>query len=160
MRAFAVGVFVLGTPVWSEDDALVHAVGFALTGTNDVPPKVIGKLANCVFAINYDLFHLNNIYADRIKIQAWQDRRFGKLEQGVTVELEGGETVFETTVEPPKDDGSELTQHMRAESPNMFTAHQYAYTHYRLHLSTNNLEGVKRAWQYIYSHGCTSKQAS
>src|SRR5690349_22829574 len=159
MRAFAVGVFVLGTPVWSEDDALVHAVGFALTGTNDVPPKVIGKLANCVFAINYDLFHLNNIYADRIKIQAWQDRRFGKLEQGVTVELEGDGIVLETTVEPPKDDVSELTQHMRAESPDMFNAHQYAYTHYRLHLSTKDLEGVKRAWQYIYSHGCAGKRS-
>ena len=113
-----------------------------------------------ILIIVIDLFHLNNVYLDRIKIQAWQDRRFGKVEHGVTDELQGPESVFETTAEPPKDDGSELMQHMRAQSPGIFSPHQYAYTHYRLHLQTDNLEGVKRAWQYIYSHGCTGKQSS
>lgn len=76
---FAVGlVFILGSPVWAENDALIRAVGFALTGTNDVEPKVIGDIANCVFAINNELFRLNNVYTDRIKIQGWHDRRLRK----------------------------------------------------------------------------------
>ena len=121
-------MFILGSPVWAENDSLIRAVGFALTGTNDVEPKVIGDIANCVFAIKNELFRLNNVYTDRIKIQGWQDRRFGKLEQGVTVELHGGEIVFEITVEPPNDDGSELMRQMRAESPDMFKPHHYTYT--------------------------------
>jgi hypothetical protein len=158
---FAVGiVFILGYPVWAESDPLMRAVGFALTGTDDADPKVIGDRANCVFAIKNKLFRLNNVYTDQIKIQGWQDRRLGKLEQGVTVELHGGEIVFEITVEPPKDDGSELIRQMRAESPDMFKPHHYTYTRYELYLSTINQDEVKRAWQYIYSHGCTGKRAS
>ena len=158
---FAVGVvFLLGGPVCAETDLLMRAVRFALTGTNEVEPKVIGNIANCVFAIKNELFRLNNVYTDRIKIQGSQDRRFGKLEQSVTVELYGGEIVFEITVEPPNDDGSELMRHMRAESPEMFKPHHYTYTRHELFLPTNDQDGVKRAWQYIYGHGCTGKPAS
>jgi hypothetical protein len=113
-----------------------------------------------IVSINNEQFRLNNVYSDRIKIQGWQDRRFGKLEQGVTIDLHGGEIVFEITVEPPNDDGSELMRQMRAESPDMFKPHHYTYTRSELNLPTNNQDGVKRAWQYIYSHGCTGKQAS
>jgi hypothetical protein len=49
---------------------------------------------------------------------------------------------------------------MRAQSPEMFTPHQYTYTQYKLHLPTNDQDGVKRAWQHIYSHGCTGKRTS
>jgi hypothetical protein len=158
-HACAVGiVFSLG-PVWAESDSLISAVEFALTGTNHVEPQVIGNVSNCVFVIKNELFRLDNVYTDRIKIQRWQDRRFGKLEQGVTVELHGSETVFEITTDSPKDDSSELTKHMRAESPEMFSPHHYTYTHYRLHLPTNDEEGVKRAWQRIYTDGCSGKRS-
>lgn len=156
---FAVGVvFIVGSPVGAQNASLIRAVGFALTGTNNVQPKVVGDIANCVFAIKNELFRLNNVYTDRIKIQGWQDRRFGKLDPGVTVELHGGEIVFEITVEPPNDDGSELMRHMRAESPEMFKPHHYTYTRHELFLPTNDQDGVKGAWQYIYSHGCTGKR--
>jgi hypothetical protein len=158
---FAVGaVFFVGSPVCAQNDSLIRTVGFALTGTNNVQPKVVGDIANCVFAIKNELFRLNNVYTDRIKIQGWQDQRFGKLDQGVTIELHGGEIVFEITIESPNDDGSELMRHMRAESPEMFKPHHYYYTRHELFLPTNDQDGVKGAWQYIYSHGCTGKQAS
>jgi hypothetical protein len=158
---FLTGVgFILSSPVWAENNSsLLRAVGFALTGSDDIEPKVIGSIGNCVFAIKNELFRLDNVYTDQIKIQGWQDRRFGKLEQGVTVELHGSETVFEITSDPPKDDGSDLTKHMHAESPEMFSPHHYTYTHYKLHLPTNDQDGVKNTWQYIFSHGCTGKRS-
>jgi hypothetical protein len=143
---FAVGaVFLLGCPVGAETDLFIRAVGFALTGSDNANPTVIGDRASCVFAVKNDLFRLNNVYTDRIKIQGSQDRRFGKLEQGVTVELHGGEIVFEETVDPPKDDGSELTRQMRLESPQMFEPHHYSYTRHELDLPTNDQDAVKTA---------------
>jgi hypothetical protein len=157
--AFAVGaVFLLGCPVWAEADLLMRAVGLALTGTNDAQPTVIDR-ASCVFAIKNELFRLNNVYSDRIKIQGWQKQWLGSLEQTVTVELHGDGIVFEETVEPPNDDGSELMRQMRLQSPNIFEPHHYAYTRHELYLSTKDQDGVKRAWQYVYSHGCTGKRA-
>jgi hypothetical protein len=156
---FAVGaVFLLGGPVWAETDSLMRALGFALTGGDDADLKVIDR-ANCVFAIKNELFHLNNVYTDRIEIQGSQKQRLGVLEQWLTVTLQGGEIIFEKTVEPPTDDGSELTRQMRVESPEMFKPHHYAYTLYELYLPTNDQDGMKRAWQYVYSNGCSGKRA-
>jgi hypothetical protein len=156
---FAVGVvFFFGCPVPAETDLLMRAVGFALTGSNDADVRVIGDRAGCVFAIKNEVFRLNNVYADRVKIQGSQRQWLGVPEQRVTVELHGDEIVFEETVEPPKDDGSELSRKMRAESPSMFEPHHYTYTRHEFFLSTNDHDGVKRAWQYIYSHGCAGKR--
>jgi hypothetical protein len=136
----------------------MRAVGFALTGTETTDLKVVDR-ANCVFALKNELFRLNNVYTDRIKVQAWHEGRFGKIEQGVTVDLEGGAIVFETTVEPPDDDGSELMRQMRAKSPEIFKSHQYTYTRQKLRLATSDQDRVKTAWQYVYSHGCIGKRA-
>jgi hypothetical protein len=152
-------VFLLGRSACAETDVFVRAVGFALTGSDNADLKVIGNRANCVFAIKNELFRLNNVYTDRIKIQGWQDRRFGNLEQGVKVELHGSEIVFEIDVDPPKDDGSELTRQMRLQSPSMFEPHHYTFTQHELYLPTNNQDGVNTAWQYVYSHGCTGKRS-
>jgi len=151
---FAVGVLLLLVrSVCAETDALMHAAGFALTGSGDVDTKVIGDPAECVFGIKNDLFRLNNVYTDLIKIEAHQRQRLGGLEQWVTVTLQGEGVVFETTVEPPQDDGTELVRQMRMQSPELFTPHHYTYTQ-----STKDQDGVKRAWQYLYSHGCTGKR--
>jgi hypothetical protein len=155
---FAVGVvFLLGGPVWAEADSLMRAVGFALTGSDNADLKVIDR-ASCVFAIKNELFRLNNVYTDRIKIQGRQRQSFGVLEQLVTVTLQGDDIVFEKTVEPPMDDGSELMRQMRVHSPSMFAPHHYSYTLHELYLATNDQDGVKTAWQYVYSHGCTGKR--
>jgi hypothetical protein len=153
----AVGVVcLLGGPVCAETD-LMRAVGFALTGSDNADLKVIDR-ASCVFAIKNELFRLNNVYTDRIKIQGRQRQSFGALQQSVTVTLQGDDIVFEETVDPPKDDGSELMREMRAASPEIFKSHHYAYTRHELYLLTNDQDGVKTAWQYVYSHGCNGKR--
>jgi hypothetical protein len=55
----------------AETDLFMRAVGFALTGSDDADPKIIGDRAKCVFAINNDIFRLNNVHTDRITIQGW-----------------------------------------------------------------------------------------
>jgi hypothetical protein len=154
---FAAGLaFPLGCSVWAESDLFMRAVGFALTGTDDVDVKVIDRIS-CVFAIKNEVFRLNNVYADRIKIQGSQTR-LGVPGQRVTVELLGSEVVFEKNVEPPRDDGSEVMRQMRVQSPSLFEPHHYTYTQHELFLATNDQDRVKTAWQYIYSHGCTGKR--
>jgi hypothetical protein len=149
-------VCLLGGPVCAETDLLMRAVGFALTGSDKADLKVIDR-ASCDFAIKNELFRLNNVYTDRIKIQGRQRQSLKVLEQWVTVTLQGDDTIFEQTVEPPADDGSELMRQMRVQSPSMFEPHHYSYTQHELHLATNDQDGVKAAWQYVYSHGCTGK---
>jgi hypothetical protein len=104
-----------GVTARAETDVFMRAVGFALTGRDDADPKVIGDRAKCVFAINNDIFRLNNVYADRIAIQGWQ-RQQG-LEQWVTVELHGDDVVLEETTEPLKDDGSEQYENYVRQCP-------------------------------------------
>jgi hypothetical protein len=151
-------VFLLCCPVGAETDEFMRAVGFALTGSDKADLKVIDR-AGCVFGTKNGLFRLNNVYTDRIKIQGRQRQSFGALEQTVTVTLQGDDIVFEETVDPPKDDGSELMRQMRVASPEMFKPHHYSYTRHELYLTTNDQDGVKTAWQYVYSHGCTGKRA-
>ena len=118
-------MFLLGAPIWAEPDVFMRAVSFALTGRDDADPKVIGARTNCVFAINNDLFRLNNVHTDRLTIQGWHRQRAWGLEQWVTVRLHGDDVLFEETIEPPKDDGSELMRQMRESSPELFKSHHY-----------------------------------
>ena len=70
----------------------------------------------CIWIKN-DLFRLNNVYTDLIKIEAHQRQWLGVLEQWVTVTLQGEGVVSETTIEPPQNDGSELVRQMRMQVP-------------------------------------------
>jgi hypothetical protein len=151
-------VFLLGCPVWADSDVFMRMVGFALTGSDNADTKVIGDRANCVFAIKDELFRLNNVYNDRINVRTFQPRR-GDPTAWITLTLQGDGTVYEQTIEPPRDDGSETMRKMRAEYPDFFRARHYTYREYELHLTTNDQDKVKTAWQYIYSHGCTGKQS-
>jgi hypothetical protein len=142
-----------------ETDVFMRAVGFALTGSDDADPKVVGDRANCVFAIKNDVYHLNNVQTDRITIQGWQSQRPWGLEQWIAVGLHGDDVVFEETTEPPKDDDSQTMQQLRAAIPEMFKSHHNTYKEHELHLTTSDLDRVKRAWAYIYSHGCVGKKS-
>jgi hypothetical protein len=155
--ACALWLIASGAFARSEPDAFISSVGFALTGSDDAVPKVIGDRTNCVFAINNEIFRLNNVHADRIIIKGGSRQRPWGLERWVTVALPGDDVVFEETIEPPKDDGSELMRHMRELSPELFKAQHYTLTEHELHLSTNDQDRVKRAWQYIYSNRCIGK---
>jgi hypothetical protein len=49
--AFAVALMLAcGAAARGEPDAFVSVVGFALTGSDDAEPKVIGNRADCIFA--------------------------------------------------------------------------------------------------------------
>lgn len=152
-------LLALSATARGETDVFMRAVGFALTGSDDADPKIIGDRANCVFAINKDVYHLNNVQTDRIRIQGWQRQQVWGLEQWVSVELHGDDTVFEETTEPPKDDGSDFMRQLRLTSPDMFTPHHYTYKERELHLTTNDQDRVTRAWTYIYSHGCAGQKS-
>ena len=141
-----------------ETNVFMRAVGFALTGSDDAEPRVIDR-ANCVFAVKNDVYRLNNVHVDRIKVQGWQQQKPWGLDQWVTVELHGDDIVFEETTDPMKDDGSEFTRQLRVASPDMFKSHHNTYKEHELHLDTNDQDRVTRAWTYIYGHGCTGKQS-
>lgn len=129
VRAFAlvVGLFLVCGAAHSETDVLLRTVGFALTDSDDSEPKVIGDRANCVFAIKNDVFHLNNVQFDRIKIQRWASKNLYAVECWVTVQLHGDDVGFEETTEPAKDDGSEFMRQLRQQDPTVFQSHHYTY---------------------------------
>ena len=125
LRVFAFGVvFFQGCPVWAESDVFMRMVGYALTGSDNSDTRAIGDRVNCVFAIKNELFRLNNVYADRINIRPFQPRR-GDPAVWITLTLQGNGIVFEQTIEPPKDDGSEAMQRMRADNPDFFRTRHY-----------------------------------
>jgi hypothetical protein len=157
--AFALGIVaLLGSPIRADSDVFMRMVGVALTGSDNADIKVIGDRANCVFAVKNELYRLNNVYTDRINFRTFEPEA-GNPRTWMTLTLHGDEIVFEETIEPPKDDGSETMRQMRAEYPDSFSTHHYRYTEYELHLTTDDKNEVKRAWQYLYSHGCTGKQS-
>jgi hypothetical protein len=155
--AFVIGFAMFCTVARGEPDAFIRAVGFALTGSDDAEPKAIGSRANCVFRIKNDVYRLNNVHIDRISIQGWQRQQPWGLEQWVTVDLHGDEVVFEEDVAPMKDDGSDAIGELRKLNPTIFKAQHFSSKEQQLHLSTSDLDRVKRAWQYIYSRGCVGK---
>jgi len=65
----------------SEVDLFLRAVGFVLTGSGDADQYVIGDRTNCVFAIDHDVYRLNNVRTNRIMIQGWQRQQPWGLEQ-------------------------------------------------------------------------------
>jgi phenylpropionate dioxygenase-like ring-hydroxylating dioxygenase large terminal subunit len=161
VRAFAlvVGLLLFCGAAHSEADVLLRAVGFALTGSDDADPKVIGNRANCVFAIKNNVYHLNNVHYDRIRFKAWQRQSSYGLEKSITVELHGDDVVFEETIKPVWGEGldPDSIQRLQAVRPDFFQSHHYTYR--QLRLDTGDMDRVKGAWQYIYSHGCTGKKS-
>jgi uncharacterized protein len=142
----------------SEVDVLLRAVGFALTGSDDANPSIIGNRANCVFAIGNEVYHLNNVHTDRITIQGWQQKTLYSptgLAKWVTVELHGDDVVFEEMTERREP------LHLVPVAPHNTdpTVASESSKEHELKLNTDDQDRVKRAWQYIYSHGCIGKQS-
>jgi hypothetical protein len=68
-------------PSRADQDVLLTAVSFALTGYDTAHVEVIDRV-NCVFMINGkrlngrlvgEVFHLNNIDVDRLAIEDWKN---------------------------------------------------------------------------------------
>ena len=103
----------------AETDVLLRAVGFAVTGSDDAEPKAIDR-AKCVFGVGRDVFRLNNIQVERIKIQGWKQTNAYGVREYVTVEIHGDEVVYETTTVPMTIDNSPITRSMMQSSPELF----------------------------------------
>jgi hypothetical protein len=126
------------TVTHGETDVFMRAVGFALTGRDDAEPKAIDR-ANCVFAYQDDVFYLNNVQTDRIQIQ---ENQFG-----INVVLHGDDIVVEHGVVSTDPNGQSAKMHRENRKE------------YHLILKTDELDRMKRAWRYIYSHGCVGKKS-
>jgi hypothetical protein len=129
-----VGLLLVSPAAHSETDVFMRAVGFALSGRDDWQPKAIDR-ANCIFVYQDDVFYLNNVQTDRIKIQGWENNLGGGW---IIVDLHGDDVVVEREVHG---------------------THRENWKEYQLRLRTVELDRVKRAWQYIYSHGCIGKKS-
>jgi hypothetical protein len=108
--------------------AYAEAVGFALTGSDDVKVRVIDR-ANCVFGINNEnkqIFHLNNVQTDRILFQNWVRKHPSWEEKYVTIELHGDATVYEETTTVNEalygttGPSGELAKLLKEKDPNFF----------------------------------------
>ena len=149
---------LISSAAHSETDMFMRAVGFALTGSDDADPRVIANRANCVFAIKNDVYHLNNVYYDRTRFKGWQRQSSYGLEKSITVELHGDDVVFEEeTTKPVWGLDPASIQRLQVVRPDFFQSHHYTYR--QLRFDTGDMDRVKRAWQYIYSHGCTGKRS-
>ena len=152
-KALLVGLLLISGVAHSEtDDVFMRAVGFALTGRDDVEPKAIDR-ANCIFAVSEDdLFHLNNVQVDRISIEARD--KFGM--KWTSVGLHGDDVVVEHTTLPMTEDiAKTFSPQSRQMHPRAFVSHR----EYELILKTSEVDRVKRAWEYIYSNGCIGKKS-
>jgi hypothetical protein len=151
-----IGLLLISGAAYSEADVLMRAVGFALTGSDDAQPQTIDR-ASCVFAYKNDVFHLNNVHVDSINMQGWEN---GFHDKWINVDLHGDDVVVEHTTEPMSDDVARLMgPGYRQTHPEAFVSHYEKHKEYQLRLTTGDLDRVKRAWQYIYTHGCIGKKS-
>jgi hypothetical protein len=145
VRAFAlvVGLLLVSSVAHSETDVFMRAVGFAFSGRDDWEPKVVDR-TNCIFEYQDDVFYLNNVQVDRISIQGWENKSVPGMSL-IIVGLHGDDIVAEHGVV--------------STDPTDPKAHRQNRKEYELRLKTGEVDRVKRAWEYIYSHGCVGKKS-
>jgi hypothetical protein len=138
MKRVAFGVLLTAIIIASpraETDTLIAAVGFALTGSDNAKVQVINR-TQCVFGIENEVFHLNNLHVERISIQGLVQKSISGEIRTVTVDLHGEGVVHEVTMRRG------ITSSEKS-----------------LILNTSETERVIRAWQYIYANGCVGKKS-
>jgi hypothetical protein len=143
-------------PTQAETDVLIRTVGFALTGNDNAQPIVIDRV-KCIFAIEGDAFHLNNIRTDNLRIEAQERKGSFVPRRWVSVALHGDDIVFERTSTSLLDDGTEFMQQYKILHPDEFKPHHSTAKDHTLVLNTADLDRVRRAWEYIYGLGCSGK---
>jgi hypothetical protein len=164
--ATIVAVMFLGIFAHADSDTLLQAVGFALTGSDDAKVQPIDR-SNCVFRIESEyapsgVYHLNNVQVDRITLQSWKSNNgvFGERRY-VTVDLHGSAPVYETTLPPrmtiqPND--TTFTKDL-IKGSNLDTPKHIRSNEKTIELATSDQDRVKRAWVYIYAHGCVGQKS-
>ena len=148
----------------AEPDVMLRAVGFAVTGSDDAEAKAIDR-ANCIFAVKNEIFHFNNIHVDRISFQSWvETNRLLGDRHFVAVTLHGDSTVYEKTEEGLKErydteSAAQITRELLKTAPDVFRPKHSKSNEQSLSLATADIDRVRRAWEYIYSHGCVGKKS-
>jgi hypothetical protein len=140
-----------------NDDVLLNAINFALTGHDGIRYTFSDRTA-CVMTHaqpSFDImtnsvtpgvqaveiFHINNIDVSRIVFTKMQRKSRDAVDYFTRVELHGESVIRENTFEPAR--GQSLLS-------NDVT----------LDLNTTEYDRLVRAWRYIYSHGCKSAKSS
>lgn len=125
---------------------LLKAVAFALTGDDS---SHVSDWPDCVFQIKSDsppevlTFHLNNIDPARTRVAE-------ESLAGIEVHIFGENVVVD---EYGSDPGLPVGT---VNGPKVLTHH----TQWRLKIHTIETQRMLRAWNYIYSHGCTGQKSS
>lgn len=146
--------------VSANDDVLLRAVGFSVTGSDDADAKILNR-ANCVFRVGNDTYHFNNIDTDRLNMKNWEQKFPAYIRHFTSIELHGDNIVYETVVEPQfKADGTANMEAYKKAMPELFKTQHFSYRERALEIDTNEPERLARAWTYIYSNGCTSAKSS
>lgn len=144
------------------DDVFQQALAFALTGSDTSPVETIDA-QQCVFMTNAasvdgamvgDVFHLNNVQLDRVRIGV----RVMLTTTQTEVSLYGASTVYEYTGPYDINPASTIVTPKEQELLQSFTRPRKADS-FVVKLPTSDIERVGRAWNYIYQHGCTGTKS-
>jgi hypothetical protein len=133
-----------------DDDVLLKAINFALTGHDGITYSFVdrgacvvnwvrGSSETAVQAIQ--TYHLNSVDASRISIQRMKSTSQFGVESLIRVELHGESVIQENGFTPPETTKFDLND-------------------VTLDLHTTEYDRLMRAWRYIYSHGCKSGRSS
>jgi hypothetical protein len=161
----AVGIVVAASYVQAEErpalakpDILLRAVGFALTGSDNAKVQPIDR-ANCVFRIEKEVFHLNNVHLDRLIIQSWVAKSRFREDHYLTVALHGDKTIYEQFADGLREAAlaPDVAREWKRLDPSAFEPSRTVSNETTLKLPTNERDRVSRAWQFIYANGCTPK---
>ena len=118
------------TALAANDDVLMQAVSFAVTGS-DANKVVVVDRAQCIFRVKDDTYYFNNIYTDRVAIQYWTNKLF----QWATVDIHGKKKVVDHFSPPPKGQTTSSSDET-------------------IYVNTRESDRLKKAWEYIYANGC------
>jgi hypothetical protein len=138
------------TPSRADQDVLLTAVSFALTGYDTAHVEVVDR-SDCIFVINGkringhlvgEVFHLNNVDVDRITIEDWHNA----FSTWIEVHLRGESTIYEYTGDYENDKLKQIFQPRQSSS-------------WLLKIYSNEKDRLIRAWQYVYANGCTGKKS-
>lgn len=156
---------------WSQpclaQDVLLQAVNFVLTGRDDMATAVVDK-NNCVFSISRtsgtDTYFLNNIQSDRIFIQLIERKTQLTDDVYINEEIHGSNDVvlrtsYGMSIDTASPATKELDEGLRKSRPDLFTPHSYGSAESTLELPSPDIGRVKRAWTYIYTHGCVPSKS-
>jgi hypothetical protein len=144
----------------SESDVFLKTVALALTANDETKVETVDQ-GDCVFRINNEIYHLNNVRLDQIGFQD-QLRTFKGREHRVTLVFLGGEVTIQERIYEGLDENNgqltaEIMQQLKESFPDVFTAHNSGSSRVTLVLPTDDGRRIRDAWRFIYSHGCSGR---